>query len=63
MGQKLAKYYDAIKTEGGFSAQMRLAMKTGLSSVKALDVPDSPDVLAKFKTAYKEITGKDAGIN
>ena len=62
MGQKLLKYYDAIKVEGGFQAQMRLAMRTGASSTKAAELPDSPDILQKFKDAFKEITGKDANI-
>ena len=62
MGQKLLKFYDAIKNEGGFPAQMRLAMKTGMASPKAAAEPDSPDNVQKFKTAYKEITGKDAPI-
>jgi hypothetical protein len=63
MGQKLVKYYEAIKSEGGFAAQMRLAMKTCIASTKAAELPDSPENLLKFKTAYKEITGKEALIN
>jgi len=63
MGAKLLKYYDAIKNEAGFQAQMRLAMKTGAASPKAAVLPDSPENLQKFKAAYKEITGKDITIN
>ena len=63
MGQKLLKYYDTIKNDGGFQAQMRLAMKTCIPSTKAGDAPDSPENLLKFKAAYKEITGKEALIN
>lgn len=63
MGQKLLKFYELVKTEGGLQLQMRLAMKTGLPSTKASTEPDSPENIAKFKAAFKEITGKDAPIN
>lgn len=62
MGQKLTAFFDAIKAEGGMQLQMRLAMKTGLSSAKALEAPDSQENIEKFKNAYKEITGKDAPV-
>jgi hypothetical protein len=60
MGQKLAQIYEFVKQNGGLQAQMRLAMKTGLSSDKAGAAPDDPATIAKFKAAVKEITGKDA---
>jgi hypothetical protein len=63
MGQKLAHFYELIKAQGGIQGQMRLAMKTGLPSTKAAAEPDSPQNIAKFKAAFKEITGKDAPIN
>ena len=63
MGQKLLKFYDAIKSEGGFQAQMRLAMKTGLAAPTAATAPDSPENVQKFLKAYKEITGKEAPLN
>ena len=63
MGQKLLKFYELIKADGGMQSQMRLAMKTGLASTKADAEPDSPENIAKFKAAFKEITGKDAPIN
>ncbi|HRU06716.1 MAG TPA: hypothetical protein P5137_13190 [Candidatus Brocadiia bacterium] len=63
MGAKLAKFFDLAKAEGGLPTQMRLAMKTGVASAQAATAPDSPDNIAKFQKAYKEITGKDAGIN
>jgi len=63
MGQKLSRFYELIKAEQGLQGQMRLAMKTGLAAPKAAAEADSPENIAKFKTAYKEITGKDASIN
>lgn len=62
MASKLLKFYDLIKQEGGLQAQMRLAVITSLPSTKAADAPDSPENLAKFKAAYKEITGKEPPI-
>lgn len=63
MAQKLNQFYELIKAHGGIQSQMRLAMKTGLASAKAATEPDSPENLAKFKAAFKEITGKDAPIH
>ncbi len=63
MAQKLTQFYELIKAHGGMQSQMRLAMKTGLANTKAAAEPDSPENLAKFKAAFKEITGKDAPIN
>ncbi|MBU2550607.1 MAG: hypothetical protein KKB20_19520 [Proteobacteria bacterium] len=43
-------------------AQMRLAMKTGLSSDKASGTPDSPELIQKFEAALKEILGKSVNL-
>ena len=60
MGAKLTQYYDLVAAKGGLQAKMRLAMKTGISSTKAAEVPDTPDNLAKFYEVSKEILGADA---
>ena len=60
MGQKLVKLYEYAGQHGGLTVQMRLAMKTGVSSQKAATELDSPELIAKFKAVIKEITGKDA---
>ena len=62
MGQKLLKFYELVKIEGGFPLQMRLAMKTGIASPNAGAAPDSPENIQKFKAVFKEITGKDAPV-
>jgi hypothetical protein len=62
MAQKLLKYYEFARQEGGMQAQMRLAMMTGIASTKAGEIPDSPEAVTKFATAIKEITGKVAPI-
>jgi len=63
MGQKLLRFYELAKAEGGLQVQMRLAMKTGMASTKAGDAPDSPENIQKFKAAFREITGKASPIN
>jgi len=62
MGKKLLDIYEAIKKDGDRTAQMRLAMKTGMTSQTAKDAPDSPDNMRKFADAYKYLTGKDCPI-
>lgn len=62
MGQKLLQYYEFVKKEAGFDGQMRLAMRTMISSTKAGAEPDSPENVAKFRTAVKEVTGKEAPV-
>lgn len=62
MAAKLMKFYDLAKEAGGLPVQMRLAMATGVPSTKAGEQPDSPELIAKFKTAFKDITGKDAPV-
>ena len=59
MGAKLLKAFDSAKQEGGLQAQMRLAMKSGMSSQKAAEEPDSPENLQKMEAALKEVLGKD----
>lgn len=60
MAARLLQFYDLAKETGGLTIQMRLAMTTGIPSTKAGGEPDSPENIAKFKAAFKEITGKDA---
>ena len=62
MGKKLLDIYEAIRTDGDKTAQMRLAMKTGMTSNTAKDAPDSPENLKKFANAYKELTGKNCPV-
>ena len=63
MGKKLEDIYEAIKKEGGMTAQMRLAMVVGMPSEQAKAAPDTPETVKKFADAYKEITGKNCPIN
>lgn len=63
MGQKLVNFYELTQKEGGLPAKMRMAVMTNIPSPKAATEPDSPENIAKFKSAYKAMTGKDAPIN
>ncbi len=59
MAEKLKKYYEIIAEKAGMQARMRLAMKTGISSPKAVDAPDTPENLEKFHKAVVELLGED----
>lgn len=59
MAAKLMQYYTLAEKSGGLPVKMRLAMKTGIPSQKAATEPDSPENLAKFYLAAKEIIGAD----
>lgn len=58
MGAKLVKAFDIAKQAGGAQFQMRLAMKSGMSSVKAASEPDSPENVTKMEAALKDVTGQ-----
>lgn len=62
MGAKLEKAFQIAKEADGLQAQMRLAMKSGLSAQKAASEPDSPENLKKMEAALKEVTGKDVKL-
>jgi len=58
MGTRLLKAFEIAKDDGGVKLQMRLAMKSGMSSSKAGSEPDSPENIEKVEAALKEVTGK-----
>lgn len=57
MGKRLEQYYAFAKEKGGIQAQMRLAMKTGMSSSQASATPDDTASLAKAKAVLAEVLG------
>ncbi len=57
MGAELTKLFEEAKAKGGVKAQMRLAMKVGMSSDKAKDAPDSDENIKKAKDALADILG------
>ncbi len=62
MGKKIEEFFNLAKAEGGSVLQMRLSMKTGVSTVKAKELPDTSENIEKFQAAFKELTGKDAPL-
>ena len=62
MGDALVRLYEHAVREGGLQAKMRLAIKPGVPQPKAAVEPDSPDLVARFRAAIREITGAEAPV-
>lgn len=58
MGDKLVKAFDMAKSEGGIQAELRLAMKSGMSRKKAEAETDAPELVSKLEAALEELLGK-----
>jgi len=59
MGVMLEQIYQVVTRKAGFKGRMRLAVRTGISRVRASQMADESDVIMKFKTAADEIVGQD----
>jgi len=59
MGVMLEQIYQVVTRKAGFKGRMRLAVRTGISRVRASQMADESDVNMKFKTAADEIVGQD----
>jgi hypothetical protein len=55
MGVKLARYFEYVAAKGGLVLQLKLAMKTRLTSVRAAAEPDSPELVRTFHAAVVEL--------
>ena len=55
MAQKLLKYYEEAKKIGSWKAAGRLSLMTKISGFMAKTEPDSPENIAKFEKAMREI--------
>jgi len=60
LGAKLVKLFEFAKANGGLVVQMRVAMKTGITSANAAAEADSPANIDKVRAAIKEVAGVDA---
>ncbi len=58
MGKKLEGYYDYIEELLGREGKVRLARLTHTPSVIVGGMDDEPELVAQFREAIKEITGK-----
>jgi hypothetical protein len=59
MGTQLEAIYNLVTQKTGFTGRMRLAVRTGVSRVKAAEMEDTDKILKKFKNAAAEIIGQD----
>ena len=59
MGAKLQEIYDLVTKKAGFKGRMRLAVRTGVSRIKAAEMDDTDKIIKKFKNAAGEIIGHD----
>jgi phosphoribosyl-ATP pyrophosphohydrolase len=59
MGAKLQQVYDLVTQKAGLKGRMRLAVRTGVSKIKAATMEDTDKVLKKFKAEATEIIGQD----
>lgn len=59
MGAMLDQIYKVVTMKAGFKGRMRLAVKTGVSRVRAAQMEDESETIMKFKTAADEIVGQD----
>jgi hypothetical protein len=55
MGHQLFEIYSNCKKELGLSAVVKLAMLTKISVPKAIELPDSPELLDKIRQQLEEI--------
>lgn len=59
MGATLVEIYNIVTDKAGYKGRMRLAVRTGISRIKASQIEDSPENITKLKTAADEIIGQD----
>lgn len=55
MGQRLSSYFALVRKEWGLPGQIRFAMLTKMSSVKAKEAEDSPENVALFERALEKL--------
>jgi hypothetical protein len=60
MGEKLLQYYKYVEENEGVFGKIRLAQLTHIPSARAATEVDTPEIIERFKSAIKKITGKPA---
>lgn len=55
MGQKLVSFYQKAKEIAGAKGKIELIKLVGLAESQAEAMPDSPELIAKFEQALKQI--------
>ena len=59
MGAMINEIYRIVTEKAGFKGRMRLAVRTGISRTKAVQMEDTPEMITRFKSAADEIAGRD----
>ncbi len=59
MAERLLKAFEIAKQQAGTQAQFRLAIRSGMSMVKAEKEQDNEVNLSRMKAALKEVLGRE----
>jgi hypothetical protein len=59
MGKQLEKIYEIVTQKAGLDARMNLASKTGVSKSKASEIPDTEELVNKFKAMASDLIGEN----
>ncbi len=59
MGAQLEKIFEIVSQKAGLNGRMALATKTGISQKKASEIPDSNELIIKFKALASELIGQE----
>jgi len=59
MGKQLERIYEIVTQKAGLGARMNLASKTGVSKSKASEIPDTDELVNKFKALASDLIGEN----
>jgi len=59
MGKQLERIYEIVTQKAGLDARMKLATKTGISKSRASEMPDTDELVKKFKALASALIGKN----
>jgi len=59
MGKQLERIYEIVTQKAGLDARMNLASKTGVSKSKASEIPDTDELVNKFKALASALIGEN----
>lgn len=59
MGKQLERIYEIVTQKAGLDARMNLASKTGVSKSKASEIPDTDELVNKFKALASNLIGEN----
>ena len=59
MGKQLERIYEIVTQKAGLNARISLASKTGVSKSKASEIPDTDELVHKFKALASTLIGEN----